>query len=103
MSSDGDSSPENCAKCDQTDGKAEKLDHMDENSENETSENDEGTVVHGIAYIHKTLPVKNNCSKLKSVYQTNYNKNQYNHSNIIIKIKWAQYLVSFIFSLFQYF
>jgi hypothetical protein len=51
VSSDGDSSPENCAKSDQTDGKTAKHDHTDENSENETSENDEG-VNHGITYIH---------------------------------------------------
>ena len=40
VSSDGDSSPENCAKCDQA---VAKHDLTDENSE--TSENDEGTML----------------------------------------------------------
>ena len=43
VSSDGDSSPENCAKCDQAGGKVAKHDHTDENSE--TSETDEGTML----------------------------------------------------------
>ncbi|CAB3994554.1 myc box-dependent-interacting 1-like [Paramuricea clavata] len=54
VSSDGDSSPENCAKNDQTDGKTAKHDHTDENSENETSENDEG-VNHGNDETEKPL------------------------------------------------
>ena len=45
VSSDGDSSPENCAKYDQNDGNVAKHEHTEENSENETSENDEGNKI----------------------------------------------------------
>jgi hypothetical protein len=55
VSSDGDSSPETCAKDDQTDGKTEKHEHMDENYESEPSENEEGKPMDMVCIHNNTI------------------------------------------------
>ena len=67
VSSDGDSSPENGVKDDQTDGKAEKHDNMDENSENESSENDEGKHVEIMYNTIQTYCIVNMRGKLGNI------------------------------------